>query len=74
MSQQDQSPAGLPIKISHQSTGGADLQVSGTRESQERAVPPLSPLYQPLHYHGVVLLSPFRNEEGFFSSFLPPCP
>lgn len=61
MNQQDQSSVGLPIKISHQSTGGADLQVACAKE----AVPLLSPLHQPPHYHGVIPLSRFRSGEAF---------
>lgn len=47
VSQQDQSPAGLFIKISNQSVGGADFQLSHTKEAvhgprREGAVLPLS--------------------------------
>lgn len=79
MNQQDQSSVGLPIKISHQSTGGADLQVACAKEAEKGLFlfcpPSISPLLP--RCHSTLTL---QEWGGFFSSFpallhfLPPCP
>lgn len=61
MSQQDQSPASLFIKISNQSVGEADLQLAGTEEAmhgpcREAAIPPsVSLLVSALSFHSRAL-------------------
>lgn len=55
MNQQDQSPVSLPIQISHQSTGGADLQVACTKEAEKELFlfcpPAISPLVTTVSFH-----------------------
>lgn len=89
MSQQDQSPAGLPIKISHQSTGGADLQVTCTKEAEKGlfhlCVPSISPFITTVSFHshasgaGKVFLffpsaAPFLATRSLTGSHMSCCP
>lgn len=69
MSQQDQSPAGLAIKISLQSSGGADLQVSGTKEAVKGLFllcpPSISPFTTMVSFHS------HDSRTGRFYLFFP---
>lgn len=71
MSQQDQSPASLPIRISHQCTGGADLQVPCTTEAEKGLFLLCPPSVSPL----VTMVSFCSHASGVgrFFSLLSQC-
>lgn len=79
MNQQDQSSVGLPIKISHQSTGGADLQVACAKEAEKGLFlfcpPSISPLITTVSFHshasGVGRLFLFFPSTAPFPTTIP---